>query len=167
MSVRRIGLTRTGPIATGQVTIAASPAEVYRLISDPPAMAAFTVEFFRAKWLGGAREAKVGARFRGMNRNGWRRWWTICTVTEAEPGRRFAYEVSTPFKVPISRWEYDLKPAGDGCTITESSFLRVPDWFIPFAILITGEPDRPGANKAHISVTLDRLKAHLEAQEAA
>jgi hypothetical protein len=90
---------------------------------------------------------------------------TTCKVTEAEPGRRFVYEVSTPFKVPIARWEYDLEPTKDGCTVTESSYLRVPAWFIPFAILITGEPDRPGANKAHIATTLIRLKDHLERQE--
>lgn len=155
-------MTTSEPIATGQVTINASPAEVYRLISDPSAMAQFAEEFFRARWLGGASEPKVGAKFRGMNRNGRRRWWTTCTVTEAEPGRRFVYEVSTPFKVPISRWEYDLEPTENGCTITESSFLRVPGWFIPFAIMITGEPDRPAANQAHIATTLTRLKEHLE-----
>ncbi len=157
-------IDRSKPIATGQVTINASPAEVHRLISDPPAMAEFTEEFFRASWLGGVREPRVGARFRGMNRNGRRRWWTTCTITELEPGRRFAYEVSTPFKVPISRWEYDLQRAENGCTLTESSFLRVPAWFIPIAIMITGEPDRPAANKAHISATLTRLKEHLESR---
>jgi uncharacterized protein YndB with AHSA1/START domain len=157
-------MTSTEPIATGQVTINASPAEVYELISDPTAMAEFTEEFFRARWLGGANKPAVGVRFRGSNRNGRRRWVTTCTITEAEPGHRFAYEVSTPFKVPISRWEYDLQPSATGCTVTERSYLRVPAWFIPFAILITGEPDRPAANKAHIATTLTRLKEHLESR---
>lgn len=162
-------VTSTEPIATGKVTIGASSADVYRLISDPPRMVQFTVELFRAGWMGGVREARVGARFRGMNRNGLRRWWTICTVTEAEPGRRFAYDVSTPFKVPIARWEFDLAPAQDDCTLTVNNFLRVPRWFIPIAIMITGEPDRPAANKSHIDTTLDRIKAHLEggAQQSA
>ena len=159
-------MTTSEPIASGQVTIKATPAEVYQLVSDPPAMAQFTEEFFRARWLGGTTEPTVGARFRGSNRNGRRRWVTTCTVTEAEPGRRFVYEVSTPFKVPISRWEYEIQATEDGCTLTESSFLRVPSWFIPFAIMITGEPDRPAANKAHISTTLSRLKDHFEAQES-
>jgi uncharacterized protein YndB with AHSA1/START domain len=152
------------PLATGQVTINASPAEVYRLISDPPTMVGFAEEVYRANWLSGASRAAVDARFRGVNRNGWRRWTTVCRVTEAEPGRRFAYEVSTPFKVPISRWEYDLRPVGDGCVLVESSWLRVPDWFAPIAIWITGEPDRAGANKSNIAATLDRLKDHLESQ---
>lgn len=151
------------PIATGQVTINATPAEVYRLVSDPTVMVSFAEEVTRARWRRGATTASVGARFSGTNRNGWRRWTTTCRVTDAEPGRRFAFEVSTPFKVPISRWQYDILLTGEGCTVTESSWLRVPRWFVPIAIWITGEPDRPGVNTTNIATTLRRLKHHLEA----
>lgn len=154
------------PIATGRVTINATPAEVYRHVSDPTVMVEFAEEVYRVRWVGGATEAAVGARFKGANRNGWRRWVTTCRVTEAKPGERFAYEVSTPFKVPISRWEYDIRPEGDGCSVTESSWLRVPLWFIPFAIMITGEPDRAGVNRSNIATTLGRLKEHLESGRA-
>jgi polyketide cyclase/dehydrase/lipid transport protein len=106
----------------------------------------------------------VGARFSGTNRNGWRRWVTRCTITDAEPGRRFAYDVRTPFLVPIARWQYDIRPDGAGCTVTESSWLRVPPWFVPIAIWITGQPDRPGVNRNNIAITLRRLKEHLEAR---
>lgn len=157
---------RDKPIATGQVTINASPAEVYRLVSDPTVMVDFAEEVVAVRWLGKATKAAVGVKFRGSNRNGWRRWVTTCTVTEAEPGQRFVYEVSTPFKVPISRWEFTLREDADGCTVTEASWLRVPTWFIPFAIFITGEPDRPGVNNANIATTLQRLKEHVETQRA-
>lgn len=157
----------TKPIATGQITINASPAEVYRLISDPTVMVGFAEEVYRAQWLGGATEAAVGGRFRGYNRNGLRRWWTNCRITDADPGRCFAYEVHAPFRVPIARWQFDLLPAPEGCTVIESSWLRVPNWFVPFAILITGEPDRPRANDTHIATTLHRLKDHLESSRAA
>jgi hypothetical protein len=153
------------PIAAGQVTVAAAADEAYRLISDPTAMAGFAEELYRARWLGGVTEASVGARFRGDNRNGMHRWWTVCRITDAEPGRRFAYEVSTPFKVPISRWQFDLVPAATGCTVIERSWLRVPRWFAPIAIRITGQPDRPRTNNANIALTLHRLKDHLEAPE--
>jgi hypothetical protein len=150
------------PIAAGQVTVAATPAEAYQLISDPPVMVGFAEEAYRARWLDGVTEAAVGARFRGDNRNGIRRWWTVCRITDAEPGRCFAYEVSTPFKVPISRWQFDVVPTEKGCTVIESSWLRVPRWFAPFAVWITGQADRPRANKANIALTLRRLKDHLE-----
>ncbi|UKY47559.1 SRPBCC family protein [Streptomyces inhibens] len=152
--------------ATGTVTIRVSPAEAYRIISDPPVMIGFAEEVHRARWLGGAKVAAVGARFRGYNRNGLRRWVTNCRVTDADPGRRFAYEVVAPLKIPISRWQYDIEPTAEGCAVTETNWLRVPLWFIPFAMLITGVFDRIGTNDANISTTLHRLKAHLETAPA-
>ncbi|TGB14864.1 SRPBCC family protein [Streptomyces palmae] len=151
------------PAATGAVTIRTTPADAYRVIGDPPAMARLAEEAHRARWLYGATSARVGARFRGYNRNGIRRWVTTCRITDADPGRRFAYEVTaSPLRIPIARWCYEIKPAAEGCTVTETSWLRAPLWFIPFAMLITGIIDRPGANSAHIATTLQRLKRHLE-----
>jgi uncharacterized protein YndB with AHSA1/START domain len=155
------------PMATGRVTIKASPDDVYQMVSDPTIMVGFSEELFRVRWLRGAKGPKVGAKFSGSNRNGWHRWVTTCRITDAEPGRRFAYEVSTPFKVPVARWQYDLEPSADGCTVVETNWARVPRWFIPFAILITGEPDRAGVNKANIATTLGRLKKFLESRQSA
>lgn len=155
-------LTYTSPLATGEVTVDAAPDAVYRVISDPIVMAGFAEEFYKAKWIRGARGTAVGNWFSGSNRNGWRRWVTHAEVTEAEPGRRFAYRVRTPFLVPISRWEYDIEPEGLGCRLTVTNWLRVPGWFVPIAILITGQPDRAATNSGNIATTLTRLKAHLE-----
>jgi hypothetical protein len=155
-------LTYTKPLATGQVFVDASPDEVYRVVSDPTVMVGFAEELYKVRWLRGAKEAAVGAWFAGTNRNGWRRWITHALVTEVEPGRRFVYQVRTPFLVPISRWEYDVTPEGTGCRVTVTNWLRVPRWFVPMAILITGEPDRAGTNSANIATTLRRLKAHCE-----
>ncbi|MFE6686213.1 SRPBCC family protein [Streptomyces sp. NPDC057743] len=151
------------PAATGTVAIRATPAEAYAVVSDPTVMVRFAEEAYRARWLGGATGPAVGARFQGWNRNGLRRWATRCRVTDAEPAQRFAYEVTaTPFGIPISRWQYDIEPTADGCTVTETNWMRVPLWFIPAAILITGVLDRRSANGTHIGSTLERLKAHLE-----
>ncbi|WP_059013508.1 SRPBCC family protein [Streptomyces specialis] len=163
-------MSSKAPVATGQVTVNVSPAEAYRVVSDPLLMTTFAEETVEARWLRGATHAAVGARFRGVNRNGRRRWSTTCTVTEATRNRRFAYEVAaTPLRIPISLWQYDIDPTDDGtgCVITESNWIRVPVWFRPVAILITGIPDRVGANNAHIATTLDRLKAHLESRQPA
>ncbi|AJT67464.1 hypothetical protein T261_5848 [Streptomyces lydicus] len=150
------------PAATGTVTIRATPADAYRVVSDPPVMIRLAEEAHRARWLGGATVAAVGARFRGHNRNGLRRWVTTCRITDADPGRRFAYEVTAALGVPVSRWQYDIAPTAEGCTVTETNWLRVPLWFIPFAVLITGVSDRIGINNANIGTTLQRLKQHLE-----
>jgi hypothetical protein len=157
-------LTYTAPLATGEVTVDASPDEVYRLVSDPVAMAELAEEFYKARWIRGATGPVVGNWFSGSNRNGWRRWVTHAEVIEAEPGRRFAYRVRTPFFVPISRWEYDITPVGAGCRVTVTNWLRVPRWFVPIAIMITGQPDRAATNSTNIAATLARLKAHVESR---
>jgi hypothetical protein len=155
-------LTYTEPLATGEVAVDAAPGEVYRLVSDPVAMAGLAEEFYRARWIRGATGPAVGSWFSGANRNGWRRWVTHAQVTAAEPGRRFAYRVRTPFHVPISRWEYEITPEGTGCRVAVTNWLLVPRWFVPVAIRITGEPDRAGTNSANITTTLRRLKARAE-----
>ncbi|GAA2632052.1 SRPBCC family protein [Actinomadura fulvescens] len=149
--------------ASDTVTINASADEVFAVVSDPAAMAAFAEELVAVRWLHGATEAALGARFEGLNRNGVRRWRTVCEVIELEPGRRFAYDVSTKSQIPISRWRYDVEPASDGtCVVTESNWARVPLWFIPLAMAVTGVINRPAANAAHIATTLNRLKSHVE-----
>lgn len=152
------------PAATGSVTVRVSPAEAYRVVSDPVTMAGFAEEAYRARWVDGATGPAVGATFHGHNRNGVRRWVTACRVTDAEPDRQFAYEVRTiPLGIPISRWQYDIAPHRDGgCLITETNWLRAPLWFIPVAITVTGVFNRVGANSAHIGTTLQRLKLHLD-----
>jgi len=154
------------PLSTGEVSVDASPDEVYQLVSDPIAMVAFAEEFYKVRWLRGATQASVGAWFSGSNRNRWHRWVTHAMITEAEPGRRFAYRVRTPFLVPISRWEYDITPEGDGCRVAVTNWLLAPRWFIPIAIAITGQPDRAGTNANNIATTLGRLKEHLESRPA-
>lgn len=150
------------PAASGTVAIRTTPADAYRVVSDPPVMIRLAEEAHRARWLGGATAPAVGARFRGHNRNGLRRWVTTCRITDADPGRRFAYEVTAPLGVPISRWQYDIVPTAEGCTVTETNWMRVPLWFVPLAVLITGVFDRTGVNNTNIGTTLQRLKHHLE-----
>ncbi|MFC3450149.1 SRPBCC family protein [Amycolatopsis speibonae] len=158
-------LTYSEPIATGEIALDAAPDKAYRLVSDPVAMAECAEELRAARWIRGATEARVGAWFAGSNRNGWRRWVTHAEIVEAEPGHRFAYLVRTQFFVPISRWEYEIRPEGDGCRVTVTNWARVPKWFVPIAIFITGEPDRAGTNRANIATTLGRVKDRLEGRE--
>lgn len=158
---------RTEPLATGEVVIDVPPATAYQLVSDPIRMADFAEEFFRARWIRGSAGPAVGNWFSGSNRNGRHRWFTHSQITDAEPGRRFAYHVRTPFLVPISRWEYEITPEPTGCRVTVRNWLRMPRWFMPIADRITGERDRAGTNTDHIAVTLRRLKAHAESRERA
>jgi len=150
----------TEPSATVTVKVAAEPDAVYALITDLSSMAELAEETVRQRWTKGD-TATPGAVFKGTNRNGLRRWTTTCTVTDAEPGRRFAFDVRH-LVVPISRWEYEIVPTAEGCTVTESTWDRRPGWFRGVAGLATGTMDRAGTNAAHIEATLQRLKARVE-----
>ncbi len=111
----------------------------------------------------GATGPVVGARFRGTNRNGWRRWSTNVRVTHAVADRAFAFSVSS-FGIPVSDWSYDVASDGDAaCTVTESWVDRRPGWFRFPAGLATGVRDRgEQTTAAGIDRTLAAVKARLE-----
>lgn len=152
----------TRPSASRAVDVGADADAVYALITDLSTMAELAEETASMRWAKGG-SAAAGAVFKGTNRNGWRRWTTTCTVTDAEPGRRFAFDVRHTV-VPISRWQYEIEPTAGGCTVTESTWDRRPGWFKGVAALATGVPQRTDANDAHIAATLQRLKARAEAE---
>ncbi len=150
----------TDPCVTATVHIDAPPDVVYGLITDLPTLAALAEEAVAMEWRkGGA--VRPGAVFVGQNENSGRRWTTKCTVTDAEPGRVFAFDVRHTV-VPIARWQYDIVAADGGCQATESTWDRRPGWFRKLAGKATGVPDRAAANREHIELTLRRLKQRAE-----
>src|SRR5947209_6948062 len=84
---------------------------------------------YKCEWLDGVTEPKAGARFKGYNKMAPARWWTVCEVTEAEPGKVFEFrtvDVSKPFSLGVNapremtRWRHALEPDGIGTRVTES-----------------------------------------------
>jgi Polyketide cyclase / dehydrase and lipid transport len=152
------------PCVTATVEIDARPDVVYRLITDLPTLTSLAEEPVAMEWRKGD-AVRSGAVFVGRNENGRHRWTTKCTVTDAEPGRVFAFDVRYVV-VPIARWRYeilDLGAADGGCQVTESTWDRRPGWFRKIAPRATGVADRTAANAEHIRLTLQRLKQHAEA----
>lgn len=151
------------PNATGYIEINASPADVYAIISDVPTMVELAEETVEFSWLDGATTAQVGARFRGHNRKGFLRWSTVATITDADEGARFAFEVSALGFFPVARWQYDLEASGDSCVVTESTWDKRPNWsraVLTFAV--SGTTDRAVVNRVNIARTLQRLKSRAE-----
>ncbi len=147
------------PDASAHVDVAASPERVFELVSDLLGMARVSEEYASGKWLGAA-GPEVGARFRGINRRGWRGWSTVSTVTDASP-ERFAFDVRS-LGMLVSRWQYDIEPTADGCRVTESTWDRRPAWYRPITVLATGVKDRAVTNQRNIEATLRRLKNTAE-----
>jgi hypothetical protein len=146
--------------AQASVTISAPCGEVYGLITDLPTLATLAEEAAAMKWHKGDKVAP-GAVFKGTNRNGIRRWTTTCTVTNAEPGSAFAFDV-VYLGIPVSHWRYDIAPADGGCRVTEQMWDRRPGWFVKPGGVATGVMDRPSTNTEHIKLTLQRLKERAE-----
>ena len=143
------------------IEIAAPAHKVYDMVSDVPRMSEWSPEQVATKWVGGASGPEVGARFRGTNRNGWRRWSTSCKVTDAQPGKRFAFRVSA-YGMPVADWVYEFAPSGTGCSVTESTTDRRGFVIRHAGGLVTGVRNRPTRNVENIRQTLAALKKAAE-----
>jgi uncharacterized protein YndB with AHSA1/START domain len=151
----------------GSVTvhIAASPQQVWGLVSDITRIGAYSPETFEAEWLGGATGPVVGARFRGhVKRNGkGPTYWTSCTVTASVPGREFAFSVGSPGK-PFNTWRYQLEAARGGVDVTESFALGQQLALRLYWTLLGWTRGR--TNRNGMRITLDRIRAVAEADVA-
>jgi hypothetical protein len=155
-------MTRSGPAsAEATVTIAADPAAVYALITDLPTLAELAEETTAMTWQKGG-SCTPGSVFKGQNSNSGRTWSTTCTITDAEQGRTFAFDVKS-LVIPVAHWRYDIAAADGGCTVTERTWDTRPGWFKGIAGMATGVKDRTSANAEHIRLTLERLKTKAEA----
>ena len=143
--------------------IAAPATEVYDMVSDLPRMGEWSPENTGGKWLGRATGPAPGVRFRGTNRAGWRFWMTTVTVTSAESGRRFAFDVDS-FGVSVSTWEFELVERDGACTVTERWTDRRPGWMRTASIPVTGVRDRADHNRQNMQETLQKLKKAAESQ---
>ena len=141
--------------------IAAPAQELYVLVSDMTRMGEWSPENIGGRWLGDATGPALGARFRGSNRRGWRRWSTRCTVVAAEPGATFSFDVAV-IGIPAAQWTYDFRSDGDATVVTETWKDRRPRWFALLAGATMGIEDIRAHNAENMKITLARLKAAAE-----
>jgi uncharacterized protein YndB with AHSA1/START domain len=148
---------------TVEQEIAAPADEVWAMVSDVTRMGEWSPEAKGATWLGDASGPSVGARFRGRNQRGWRRWSTTGEVVEAEPGRAFAFDVHAgPLRV--ARWAYRLEPNGGGCRVTETWEDRRGGLIRVLGRLATGVAERDDHNREGMTQTLANLARAAEAR---
>lgn len=143
-------------------TVAANPAALYDMVSDLTRMGNWSPENVGGKWVGGASGPAKGAKFRGNNKSGWRRWSTLAEVIEADPGSRFAFHV-TVTGVPIADWTYEFEAVDGGTKVTEKWQDCRPGWMDRASGLVMGVPDRAVHNEANMKATLAALKKAAEA----
>ena len=150
------------------VSMNASPAKVWALVSDITRIGEFSPETFEAEWLGRALRTgpQVGAKFRGhVRRNGVGPvYWTLCRVTEWKAEEEFAFTVVLR-GISVNTWGYRITPTPGGCEVTE--YFRLSS-HLPLRLYwaVLGHW-RNRTNVEGMRQTLERIKAVVEAEQLA
>jgi ribosome-associated toxin RatA of RatAB toxin-antitoxin module len=146
--------------------VAATPEVLWAMIADVTRMCEFSPENTGCEWIGSTKEPVVGAKFRGTNEHGKKKWKTVSTVVDAQPGRSFAFVVKAgPFGV--ARWEYRFDAADEGgCRVTETWIDQRGLVGRTLAGPVSGVTERTAHNRAGMETTLERLGAAAEKTSA-
>ncbi|MFF4894850.1 SRPBCC family protein [Streptomyces sp. NPDC001068] len=162
---------------SGSIVIDVPPEAAYQAVSRPGDMGRWSPENLGTISGATGEDATPGTTFVGRNKRGRFRWVTRCTVTAADPGRRFAFRVHAigrtrpRLRGPIATWEYRFEPTGTSTRVTESWTDDRRAW----PALLAGAFDRlvtPGRTFAefqvrNIDTTLCNLKRELERDRTA
>ncbi|GAB2669760.1 SRPBCC family protein [Saccharopolyspora gloriosae] len=98
--------------------VAATPEQVWPVVSDIELLPGGSRELRSVQWLDGATGPALGARFRGHNGNDvLGEWTTTSHVVECEPGRAFAWAVQDPAE-PLATWRFALRPQDGGTELS-------------------------------------------------
>ena len=158
------------------VVIAVDPETVDAQVADPSQMGRWSPENRGIVGTASGRPLAVGDSFVGRNKRGRVRWVTRCTVTAADPGRRFEFRVGqigvrTPrVKAPIATWEYVFEPVDAGTRVTERWTDDRKGWpdrvAAAFDKVVTGGSLFADFQRRNIARTLANLKSDLEKARA-
>jgi hypothetical protein len=150
---------------SAEIVIDAAPEQVYDLVADVTRTPEFSPEVVAVRWLDGATEPAVGARFEAVNRSttSGRRWRNRPVVVAADRGREFAFRRTEPFSGTVV-WRYRFAPVDGGTRVVESYEFERPvsrvGWFVIEKLF--KDVDRRGALQRGMRATLERLRATAE-----
>jgi Polyketide cyclase / dehydrase and lipid transport len=160
------------PSVEVDVFVAASPEVVWALVADVTRIGDWSPECIWARWIDGSGPVP-GARFLGQQRRGDAEWRSVSVVTEAEPGRSFAWVVGDPV-VPAATWRFDLSPEAGGTRLVQRAVMGLGS--SRMNAVIAEHPDheerivaaRLEEHRRNMAVTLDGIRqaAEREAAEA-
>lgn len=142
----------------------APAAVVWRIVTDVTRTGEWSGENQGNTWIDGATAARVGARFRGRNRQGRSRWTRVCKVTALEDERVLVWQTVWTWLHPdVTEWHIELTPIADERThlVLRYEVARA-SFFVDrlYYILVPAHRDRTEA----LSRDLERLAdlAHRE-----
>jgi hypothetical protein len=102
----------------------------------------------------------LGARFKGTNKNGVRRWSTAVTVVACEPGKVSEFAV-TSGPLAVANWHYKFEDMeSTGYRVTESWIDHRKPWFT-FVARVMGDHSADHAHR-QMATTLQTLSTAAE-----
>jgi ligand-binding SRPBCC domain-containing protein len=151
------------------IVVAAPPETVYEFVADVTRMPELSPDVVSVRWLDGATGPAVGARFEAVNQGPTgKRWKNRPVITEADPGRAFAWVRIEPLAGRIA-WRYRFEAVDGGTRVIESYDVEKPvsrlGWFVIERLFQGG--DRRAALRAGMRATLERLKDAAESARSA
>lgn len=110
------------------IDIAASPAQVWALVTDMPRMASWSPQVVKTFVKG---PVQLGTRTLNVNRRGLLVWPTRAKVVRFEPHREFAFRVKDNFTI----WSFTLEPTATGTRLTQRR--ETPDGISDISVRLT------------------------------
>lgn len=149
----------TEPDLEHSVEIDAPPEAVYELVSDVTRTPEWSPVVKKSEWLAGATRAEAGARFVGHNRFNGFRWSRECEVSEAEPGRVFAFSTFAKGGEEQTRWRYEIEPQGDRSRVGLAyQSVTMPRWVRFLRKLPGGRSTNERQARQNLEESLQRLR---------
>lgn len=154
-------LTDVAPISA-TIEIAASPAQVWRLVSDLRNMAQWSPQTSKSILRGGGTATAEGAKFLNINRKGVLVWPTQSKVVRFSKESEIAWRVKENYTV----WSLRLEPTEAGGTRLTST-REAPDGISDVSVRLTkvafgGVPKFTSTLEQDMAETLKRIKATAE-----
>ncbi len=149
---------REGQVISASTPIAATPQQVYDVVSDIRRFGEWSPETVKAVWVD-------DTHFKGTNARGLARWSTKCRVVKRSPGREFTFEVVLLGR-PFTRWSYQIEPSGDGAVLTEV-FTMCRDLALPllaFEVLALRVKDRQTDLQGNLDQSVRTIRTIVESE---
>ncbi|WP_235735748.1 SRPBCC family protein [Nocardioides alcanivorans] len=151
-------LTDVAPIEVS-TEIAAPPATVWALVSDPRNYSRWSPQTWKTVVRGG--EVKPGARMFNINRRRFLVWPTQAKIKVVEPEKKFAFRVAENWSV----WSFELEPTATGTRLTQRR--EAPDGISDLSVRLTkmalgGVPAFTEELRTGMEQTLAKVKAEAE-----
>ena len=148
-------------VITVSKEIAATPDQVWDLVTDLRSMGRWSPENDGGDWIKGASGPALGAKFKGDNSWEGKSWKAPVTITEFEAPTRFAFEMRVPL-IGGADWSFDIEPTDSGCKVTQTWIDQRTKALKVIGAKVSGVPDRIMHTRMSMQTTLDNLANELE-----